>query len=240
MDNLIVGRNALHPLNFIIEYKKIFRVITTILNLKPSLKDFLNEKFFTRQTGSNVERFVQSVESFLVSEYDHKNIGSHLIAIDEILGTLRGLMGFFAESKTEDLGEYATPEDSLTYQGRTYKLFTASSNRVEMVGELCYLMIEMSEPRPVADTVVLIAKDRFQENQWRNMQVRLGINDARGLGETDPVEVDTKTFNNKVALRPQDMLRSSSVRQITLIFRGAGGSEGFSNLGKMDLMIYSV
>lgn len=101
-------------------------------------------------------------------------------------------------------------------------------------------MIEMSEPRPVADTVTLIAKDRFQESQWRNMQVRLGINDARGLGETDPVEVDTKTFNNKVALRPQDMLRSSSVRQITLIFRGAGGAESFKNLGKMDLMIYSV
>ncbi len=240
MDNLVIGRNSLHPLDFIIEYKKIFRVITTILNLKPGLKDFLNEKFFTRQTESNVDRFIQSVESFLVSEYDHKNIGSHLVAIDAILGTLRGLMGFFAESKSEDLGEYATPEDSLTYQGRTYKLFTYSSNRVEKVGELCYLMIEMSEPRPVADTVTLIAKDRFQESQWRNMQVRLGINDARGLGETDPVEVDTKTFNNKVALRPQDMLRSSSVRQITLIFRGAGGAESFKNLGKMDLMIYSV
>ncbi len=72
------------------------------------------------------------------------------------------------------------------------------------------------------------------------MQVRLGINDSRGLGETDPIEADTKTFNNKVALRPQDMLRSSSVRKITLIFRGAGGSSAFESLGKMDLMIYSV
>jgi hypothetical protein len=240
MDGLIIGRNALHPLNFIIEFKKIFRLITTILNLKPALKDFLNEKFFSRETGSNIDRFIQNVESFLVSEYDHKNFGVHLVAIDEILGTLRGLMGFFAESKSEDLGEYATPEDTLTYQGKTYKLFEYANNRVEQVGELCYLMIEMSEPRPVADTVTLIAKDRFTDAQWRSMQVRLGINDARGLGETDPIEVDTRTFNNKVALRPQDMLKSPSVRQITLIFRGAESSQNFDKLGKMDLMIYSV
>ena len=72
------------------------------------------------------------------------------------------------------------------------------------------------------------------------MQVRLGLNAARGVGETDPVEVDVVTFGDKVALRAQDMLRSPSVRQVTLVFRGAGEADKFANLGKMDLVIYAL
>ena len=72
------------------------------------------------------------------------------------------------------------------------------------------------------------------------MQVRLGLNEARGLGETDPVDIDGTTFGNKVALHPQDMLQSQAVNQITLIFRGAGDSDKFSGLGKSDLIIYTL
>jgi hypothetical protein len=72
------------------------------------------------------------------------------------------------------------------------------------------------------------------------MQVRLGQNEARGLGETDPVEIDVVTYGNKVALHPQDMLKSPSVNQIILIFRGAADSQRFTNLSKMDLIVYAI
>ena len=72
------------------------------------------------------------------------------------------------------------------------------------------------------------------------MQVRFGVNDARRLGETDPIDIDTVTFASKVVLRPHDMLRSDSVHRMTLIFRGTRDPEKFESLGKLDLLIYAV
>ena len=72
------------------------------------------------------------------------------------------------------------------------------------------------------------------------MQVRLGINEARGLGETDPVTIDTVAFSNKVALRAQDMVKASAVNRVNLIFRGVPDVSKFDNLGKSDLIVYAV
>ena len=240
LDELVIGHNSGHPLSLILCSKRIFRVFTTLLNLQPGLKDYLNEKYFTREAKSEVGRFISSVESVLMTEYDHKNIGGQLRSIEEVLGTIRGVLGFLAQTKKEQLGVQAVATESLTYHGRTYKIFDYSSCKTEQVGELCYMLVEMAEPRPLADTVILITKDICDAADWRNMQIRLGINEARGLGETDPVEIDVNTFGNKVALHPQDMLRSSAVKQMTLIFRGAGKASKFSSLGKMDLIIYAV
>jgi len=101
-------------------------------------------------------------------------------------------------------------------------------------------LMDITQPRPLADTVILMNKDLFDVSGWTNMQVRLGLNDARGLGETDPIDVDVTTFGNKIALHPRDMLRSPSVRQVTLIFRGAPDPSKFGRLGKMDLIVYAL
>ena len=129
---------------------------------------------------------------------------------------------------------------SITYSGKTYSNVEYGSSRLEQVGELSYLIIDITEPCPVSDAVTLITKDIFSDAEWRSMQVRLGVNEARGLGETDPIDVDITTFGNKVALHPRDMLKSSSIKQATLIFRGAGDPQKFANLGKMDLIFYVV
>ena len=100
--------------------------------------------------------------------------------------------------------------------------------------------IVRAEPAAVKDTVTLINKDLFTDSQWRSMQIRLGVNQARGLGETDPVEVDTTSYNNKVVLHPMDMLQSSSIRQVTLIFRGMPDPKKIAALGKTDLILYVV
>lgn len=240
IDDFVIGRNAYHPLRLVIFFKKLFRVFSTLINLQPGLKDYLNEKYFTKELNTDVGKFIAIVEAFIMKEYDHQALGEHIQSIDEILGVLRGVLGFLAQTKREQLGEQAMATDTLTYSGRTYRVAPFSSNRLEQVGELCYLMIDVAQPRAVADAVVLMSKDLFTVPEWNNMQVRLGLNDARGLGETDPVDVDTNTYGNKVALHPKDMMRSSSVRQITLIFRGAKDASKFSRLGKMDLIIYAM
>jgi hypothetical protein len=240
LDELILGRNAVHPCIMVVQFKRLFRVISTMLNLQPALKDYLNEKHFTREAGTEIGTFMSSVDSFLLSEYDHQNIGGQIEMIDGIMSGLRGVLGFLAQTKKEELGREAVATDSMTYGGRTYKLVGYSSCKLEQVGELSYLLIDVEDPQAASDIVVLLKKDLCGVAEWSNMQVRLGLNEARGLGETDPVEVDTVTFGAKVALRPQDMLPAPSVGKLTLIFRGASDPQKFADLGKLDFMIYAL
>ncbi|RKX29020.1 MAG: hypothetical protein DRP46_07805 [Candidatus Zixiibacteriota bacterium] len=238
LDGFVVGRNAMHPLMMIVYFKRLFRVVTSLLNLRPGLKDYLNERFFAKELNSEVGRFMSSVDAFLLMEYNHRDIGSQVRMIEETLNILRGMMGFLAQTKPEQLGEQAVATETLTYAGKTYRNLEYSSSRLEQVGELSYLQFQIAEPCAVTDAVVLINKDLYSDAEWRSMQVRLGMNEARGLGETDPVDIDTVTFGNKVALHPRDMLKSSSVKQCTLIFRGTGDPKKLGRLGKMDLIVY--
>jgi hypothetical protein len=240
MDDFVLGRNAIHPSTMVIQFKKLFRVVSTIIRLQPALSDYLNDKHFTKETGSDIGRFMASIDNFLLADYDHNDIGGHIVMIDSILASLRGVLGFLAQTRKEELGREAMVTDSLTYSGRTYKIVGYSSSKLEQVGELSYLLIDIEQPQSASDIVVLITKDLFGSAEWSNMQVRLGINEARGLGETDPVEVDVVTFGAKAALRPPDMLPSQSVGKMTLIFRGASDPSKFAELGKSDLMVYAI
>lgn len=240
LDDFAAGRRMMHPLKLIINIKKLFRVLSSLLNMQPGLKDYLNERYFSKERNSEIGRFLALIDGFLLSEYNHLDIRAQIKVIDEIFEELRGLMGFLAQSKKEDLGDQAVATDTLTYQSRTYRLAEYGSYNVENIGGLNYLMIKISKPLPVSDAVILMSKDLFGDSGWASMQVRLGLNDARGLGETDPVDIDGTTYGNKVALHPQDMLQSQAVRQMMLIFRGAGDTDKFSNLGKTDLIIYTL
>lgn len=240
LDEFVIGRNAPHPSQLVVLFKRLFRVFTTLFNLHPGLKDYLNEKYFVKEMNSDVGRFISSVDAFILTEYNHGDMGGHLVAIDTILTTLRGILGFLAQVKKEQLAGDAVATDTLTYGGRTYRMVSYTASKLEQIGELSYLTIDIAEPRSIADMVVLMAKDLHSVAEWGHMQVRLGLNRARGLGETDPVAVDSTTFGNKVALRPQDMLKSPSVQQLTLIFRGVREPEKFAKLGKMDLIVYAM
>lgn len=240
VDDFIVGPNAGHPIRLIITFKKLFRVFSTLLRLHPGLQDYLNERFFSTEKSGDIGTFLAAIENFLLTEYDHRDIGGQVRTIEGILDSVRGVLAFLAQTKREELGEQAVATDTLTYLSRTYRNVIYGNSRLEQIGELCYLLVDVPEPRPMSDSVVLMSKALFNEPAWRNMQVRLGLNGARGLGETDPVDVDTTTYQNKVALHPRDMLTSSGVKQMTLIFRGAPDPGKFAKLGKMDLIIYAL
>jgi hypothetical protein len=240
LDQFVVGRNASAPIQMVVFFKRLFRVLTTLLNLQAGLKDYLNERFFVKEMGTNVGQFLSTVDAFLMAEYDHQNLGGHVQDIDGILGTMRQMMGFLAQVKKEQLGVQAVATDMLTYHGQTYRVVEYGAARLEQVGELSYLLISIPSPKPMADTVILINKDLFSTGEWTNMQVRLGLNSARGLGQTDPVDIDVITYGSKVAFHPQDMLKSPSVNQVTLMFRGAPDPGKFDGLSKMDLSVYAI
>jgi hypothetical protein len=239
LDDFSIGRNSPHPSWVIVQFKKMFRVVSSLLNLRPGLKDYLNEKFFTKEAGTDIKTYLASVDAFLLSEYNHRDIHSQLQMVDKILGVLRAMMAFLAKTSLDQLSDQAVASDTLMYQGKTYTNVKLTANRLEVVGELSYLEMELAEGKPMKDAVTLLNRDLFPDPVWRNMQIRLGLNNARGLGETDPVEADVTAFNNKVVLHPMDMLQSSSVRQVILIFRGIPDPKKLDNLGKTDLILYS-
>ncbi|MBD3401926.1 hypothetical protein GF420_03445 [candidate division GN15 bacterium] len=240
LDQFQTGRNAGHPIEMIIFFKRLFRVFSTLLNFRPELKDYLNERFFVKEQQSDVGQFMASVDAFLLAEYNHEDIGGQVAMIDSTVTTLRGILGFLAQLRREQLGDQAVATDSMTYGGKTYRLAAYDAAQTEQVGELSYLMIQFQSARPISDTVILMSKQLFSIAEWNNMQVRIGLNEARGLGETDPVDVDTVTYGDKVALHAQDMLQSPSVGKITLIFRGAREPEKLSALHQSDLFVYAV
>ncbi|MCB2229530.1 hypothetical protein KQH82_02360 [bacterium] len=240
LDQFTVGRNAGHPMEMVVFFKRLFRVFTTLLNFRPGLKDYLNERFFIKEQKSDVGRFMSSVDAFLLAEYNHRDIGSQVKMIDATVATLRAILGFLAQLKREQLGEQAVATDALTYSGKTYRISNYDTIGAERVGELSYLTIQFQAPRPISDTVILMSKQLFSIAEWNNMQVRIGLNEARGLGETDPVDVDAVTYGDKVALHAMDMLQSPAVSKITLIFRGAREVEKLSGLNQSDLFVYAV
>jgi len=240
LDTFVIGRNAGHPSQMVILFKSLFRVLTTSLNLHPGLKDYLNEKLFVQQMKTDLRWFMGSIDSFLMSEYDHRNLGVQINSIDTILKAFRATLEFLGQVKGEQLGPQAVATEMLTYMGKTYRMTEYTGSKIEKVGELCYLVIDAPDAGAVNDCIVLLNKDLFSDAEWSAMQVRLGLNEARALGETDPVEVDIKTYGNKTALHPKDMLKVSSVHQVTLMFRGARDPEKFANLAKMDLTVYKI
>ncbi len=240
IDQIIVGRNAVHPMTLVVTCKSLFRVFSSLFSLRPGLRDYLNERVFTKELGSDIGRFQSEIDSFLLGEYDHTRLGEQITTIRSILGSLRAVMGHVAQVKREQLGEQAVATDTLTYSGRTYRQLSYANVSVEQVGDLTYLMLTIAQPLPISDMVVLMGKELFSGGAWSSMQVRLGLNDARGLGETDPVTVDQVAFGNKVALRPEDMLKVASVNQVTLIFRGAGDTSALNRMTKNDLIAYSM
>jgi hypothetical protein len=238
LDDFVVGRGAPHPAVHILQFKKLFRVVSALQHLHPGLKDFLNEKFFTKEGGADIGSWLSSIDALLLTTYDHKDIGGQMRMVDGILGTMRSLMAFLSQTRRDQLADQAVATETITYKGRTYRNYALGGSRLEEMGELNYLIVKLAEPCPMKDAVALINKELFSDGQWRNMQVRLGVNEARGLGETDPVEVDVTSYNNKVVLHPMDMLQSKSVKQVTFIFRGIPDSKKLAALGKTDLIFY--
>lgn len=237
LDDFRTGRNAGHPVEMIVQLKKLFRVISSLLSSRPGLTDYLNEKFFSRN-NAEARTYISSVDAFLMSEYEHRDIGKQIRMADEIIATLGEIMAFLAQTSPDQLLDQEEAAETMTYKGKTYKVCELSGRRLEEVGELAHLVMDPVQKGPVSDAVVLINKSLFSEDEWRSMQVRLGLNRARGLGETDPVEIDVNTYRNKVVLHPMDMLKSPSVDQVTLIFRGVADAGKLNDLGKADLVLY--
>jgi hypothetical protein len=196
LDDFVVGPNAGHPHDTFRFFRKLFRTFYTLLGLHPGVKDFVHEKYFVKQAGMDISQFISMIDNYLLAEYNHEHIGGHVLALEHILEHIKGLLSHLAQVKSEQLGPQAVATDSLAYLGRTYMVSPYAGTRVEQVGELIYLEIKLAKPRPMRDAVILLAKSLFSVQDWPNMHVRLGLNEARGLGEPDPVAGDAPPYGD--------------------------------------------
>jgi len=235
-DSFLVGRNTGHPLSVHIYFKRLFRTFSALLNLEPAVRDYLNERFFTKELNLSLPEFTSDVDSFLWTEYNHADIGNHMLAVDRLLSVVLKLMSHLARS------ESITPDvmlpETMTYKGRTFALAKSGERRVEQRGDLSYLMISLPEAIRVNDLMILVSKQLFSDNQWSSLNVRLSANDALALGQTDPAAIDITTFGNKVAISTQDMFRSQAVTRVNMVLRNVPVVSGFESLGPSDLGVY--
>ncbi len=177
-DSLITTRNAGHPAEMVALLKRLFRLYRTALLLQPRLRDHLNEKFFSRQGEGDVRTFEAAVDTFLLADYDHRQIALGLAAIDDILARLRGVLGFLAQEDPVKLDRGAVVEETLTYNGRTYRLAAFGEHKVERIGELTYLSINLAQPMAVSDALVFVAKELLSAGEWSGMRAKFGINEV--------------------------------------------------------------
>ena len=240
IDSFQPGPGAGHPRTLVILHKQLLRTFRILIDLHPSARDYLHEQYFVKQAGMDIAQFQATVDEILLAPYNHEEIGGYLRRLDAMTEHLKGILTYLAGLSKEQLGPQALPTESLAYGGRTYQMVPYGHTEMEQVGELVYLQVRLEASRQINDTVVLLAKNLFSSRDWHNVQVRLGINDARGLGETDPMEVDVTTFGDKVAMRPHDMVAAPDVSRMTLIFRGIRDARTFSRLGRADLAVYAM
>jgi hypothetical protein len=238
VDSVVTGGDGMHPGDMVRTFKRVFRTLSVLLSLEPGVKDFLNQRYFEREAGSNITAFLSAIDGFLVDQYNHLDIAGHVRQIDNLLERTSGVFGFFAQSGP------ITPEptETITYQGKTFTRITYAGYRVEELTDFCSLLVSLQSAMPVKDLVVLMTKELFESGQWSDMQARIGLNEAKRLGETDPLALDINTFGTKVALRAPDMTTTQSVNQVNLVFRTRGRSIAgkFEHLSASDLIVYTA
>lgn len=235
-DSMVLGRNAVHPLTIVNQYKGLFRVLSTLLAYMPSVRDFLTDRFFQKQLKTEYRTFAMSVDSFLMTEYNHLNLGRHFEEIDQLLGVTQKLIAFLAQG---DIAPEPVASDTISYKGMTFAAAEHKECVREEWNDFAILSLDLPSPVTVSDCIILMEKDLLDQAQWNAINVRIGFGDAT-LGETNPMVVDATTFGSKVALRAQDMIKVDSARKVGLWFRGLKDSRQLSGLKESEIKLYTV
>ncbi len=235
-DTVSLGRNAPHPLTIVNQYKSLFRVLTTLLAYMPGVKDFLTDRFFQKQLRTEYRTFARTIDSFLLAEYTHLDLGRHFEQIDKLLTTLQQLVAFLAQG---DIAPEPVASDTISYKGLTFAAVSHKECVREDWNDFAIVSLNLTSPVSVSDCVILMEKDLMDQGQWNAINVRIGFGEV-SLGETNPMVIDTTTFGSKVALRGQDMIRVDSAGRAGLWFRGLKDAKQLNNLSEADIKLYIV
>jgi hypothetical protein len=236
IDSVVTGPNSPHPMMLVNLFKRLYRSLLFLIELYPAVEDFLNDRFFQREKGYSSQSFVTNVNGFLMESYDHTDIAGHCRAIDEINDTLHNMFAFLAQGGPVD----ARPGETYTYMGKTFTSVSYSGHRCDERPDGYWVYLALEQTRSVSDVIVLMEKSLFELDQWSSMQTRLSFNDSVRLGLTDPATIDTHTSGSRVILRAQDVVKSSAVNQVNIVFRGPAEFSRFENISPADLMIYAA
>ena len=224
---------TLHPSDLFLYYKNLFRLFHTLFALFPAVRNFLKRN----PIGEREEAFFHQIESFLGTSYDHESLRSHFSAIHQILQEMEEIVVFIAELSPERLIAHA---GILEFRGRSYRQLDFESCRFTPAGDLQHLTIEGIRGGAIQDMLVLIRRGLFSRDEYQYIDVRIGVNEARTLGQSDPGEVDSMTISEQIVFCFVDRLRATDVHKLNLIFRGPINYSRLMGITRNDVQVYGI
>lgn len=223
----------LHPLSLILYYNNLFRLFHTLFELYPPARAFLKRS----PKGEMEESFFNQIESFLGTPYHHEDLRSHISSIRLLLGAMEEILVFIAELSPERLMVHA---GILEYRGRSYRQLDFESCRFSPAGDLQHLTIEGIKGGAIQDILVLLRRGLFSRDEYHYLDVRIGMNEANTLGQSDPGEVDAMTVPDRIVFSFIDRMRASEVYKLNVIFRGPINYTRLMNITKSDIQVYGL
>lgn len=234
LDDFAVGAHTHHPRRYVVMIKGLLRTVSSMLKAQNELKDSINDEFFAKKGGTNLDIFLSTIDKYLDSSYDHEDIAGQTRVIDEILRTLGEMIESIAGSEARE-----EIPNILSYQGKTYTKQVFSGITVDEVGEWTNVVIDMEEPFDMKGVVVLIKRALFTDNQWLHMESYMGMNEVRDPGNSYTTKRDLNTRAKEIVLWSEDQFFQETVNRITLILRGISDTRQLEDLGSRDVIIYA-
>jgi hypothetical protein len=223
----------LHPADLVLHYKNLFRLFHTLFELHPTARSFIK-----RGPKSEMEEsFFSNLKAFLGSPYHHDNLQSHTSTIRQILQGMEELLLYIAELSPERLIDIA---GILSYRDKSYRLLDFETCKFRPVDDLHHLTLENIKGGTIQDILVLIRRELFARDEYQFLDVRIGVNEANTLGQSDPGEVDPFTVPDRIVFSFIDRLRASDVNKLNVIFRGPINYSRLTNITRGDVQVYGL
>jgi hypothetical protein len=222
-----------HPSELILYYKKLFRLFQSLFELYPPVKSFLK-----RSPKSEMEDlFFTSISAFLKSDYNHEDLRSQITPIQKILQMMEEILIYIAELSPERLMIHS---GVLEYRGKSYKQMDFEACKFSPDGDLQYLSIEGIKSGTIQDILILVRSELFSRDEYQYLDVRIGVNEANTLGQSDPGEVDSATVPDRIVFSFIDRMRASDIYKLNVIFRGPINYSRLNQITRSDIQVYGL
>jgi hypothetical protein len=147
------------------------------------------------------------------------------------------LLLYIAELSPERLIDIA---GILSYRDKSYRLLDFETCKFRPVDDLHHLTLENIKGGTIQDILVLIRRELFARDEYQFLDVRIGVNEANTLGQSDPGEVDPFTVPDRIVFSVIDRLRASDVNKLNVIFRGPINYSRLTNITRGDVQVYGL
>jgi len=220
-----------HPSELVLRYKSLFRFFWSLFELHPEVRSFLQRS----QIAEKEKSFLAEVQTFLKRDYRHEDLRSQVSSIRALLRDMEEILVFISQLGPAQFRPFAK---ILEYRGNEYSQLTYERCHFYREGDLHYLTIEGIKTEPLKDIIALVSKSLFSAQDYAYIDMRIGTNEAKTVGRSDPGEVDTRTIGDRIVFSLVDRLETPDVYRMTVIFRGPIDYSRFFDITPSDVQVY--